>query len=269
MSQLPNVAASLNGTNPEQPFGTASSLNDLDLDDFLDLMIAELQNQDPLNPLENDELVAQISQIREVGATDRLTSTLEAVLLGQNIASATNLIGAEVDALSDDNHRVTGVVSSISIANGAPKLHLDLNPAATVSQEEGDIEAGTYQYRVVWRDQGRLFGIDPLDGDAIAVATGEAIQISNLPITGGPKQVYRTDGSGSGRFRLVGTITSGSDSSFLDDVSNQNLSETVLSGQPQLLRPEDSIRSFTVSLNNVATIRPPDRIVQGATDAAR
>ena len=69
------------------------------MDDFLDLMIAELQNQDPLNPLENDELIAQISQIREVGATEDLTNTLNAVLLGQNISSATSLIGADVVAL--------------------------------------------------------------------------------------------------------------------------------------------------------------------------
>ena len=97
MTQLPNV----NLANNNQAFGAANALNEVDLDDFLNLMIAELQNQDPLNPLENDELIAQISQIREVGATEQLTATLNAVLLGQNITSATNLIGADVVALND------------------------------------------------------------------------------------------------------------------------------------------------------------------------
>lgn len=256
MTQLPNIAASTSGATTDNPFGSASSLNDLDLDDFLDLMIAELQNQDPLNPLENDELVAQISQIREVGATDRLTNTLDAVLLGQNITSATNLIGAEIEAISDDNQRITGVVDSISIAGGQPKLHLDLNPTAKTSAEAGQIEDGNYQYRVVWQEAGQLLGVDPLAGGSINVAAGGAVQISNLPLSTGAKQVYRTDGTGSGRFRLVGTIPSGSDSSFFDRVSNGELSESVLPAEPQLVVPE---RSFSVSLQNVGSIRPPQR----------
>ena len=94
-------------------------------------MLAKLQNQDPLNPLENDELIAQISQIREVGATEQLTEILSAVLLGQNIASATNLIGADIDAISDDNQRASGIVSRVSVSGGSPKLHLDLGPQSS------------------------------------------------------------------------------------------------------------------------------------------
>lgn len=254
MSQLPNVSTSFNSASAEQPFGSTSSLNDLDLDDFLDLMIAELQNQDPLNPLENDELVAQISQIREVGATDRLTNTLDAVLLGQNIASATNLIGAEIDALSDDNQRVTGLVTSISIAGGEPKLNLDLNPAAAAADETGDIEAGEYEYRVVWQEDGQLFGVDPLAGGKVEVAANGAVTISNLPLTPGGKQVYRTDGSGGGEFHLVGAISEGSQSTYIDKVSNENFIGPILTGQPQLVEPE---RSYTVSLKNLGSIRPP------------
>ncbi|MGI9458132.1 MAG: flagellar hook assembly protein FlgD, partial [Aeoliella sp.] len=111
---MSQIASAANSPARDQPFGAASALNDLDLDAFLNLMIAELQNQDPLNPLENDELLAQISQIREVGATDRLTATLDSVLLGQNIASATSLIGAEVVALSEDGERVSGNVRRVT-----------------------------------------------------------------------------------------------------------------------------------------------------------
>ncbi len=88
MTQFPTVNSATSGAT------TPDRLNDVNIDDFLKLMIAELQNQDPLNPLDNDELVAQIGQIRSVGATEKLTDTLDSVLLGQNISSATNLIGA-------------------------------------------------------------------------------------------------------------------------------------------------------------------------------
>lgn len=254
MSQIPGV-----NNSTTQP-GSSNALNQVNVDDFLKLMIAELQNQDPLNPLENDELVAQISQIRSVGATDKLTSTLDAVLLGQNISSATNLIGAEIDAISDDQQRVTGIVERVSVSNGMPKLHLDLNPRTSATADEGSIEEGIYEYRVVWEENGTLFGVDPLGdvpGKKIAVGGREgfdqAILISNLPATEMTKQVYRRQ-AGSGDFRLVGSITDKKQSTFLDTKSTDELSDFVMPGVPQLV---NAVRQFEVSLKNVGEIRPP------------
>src|SRR5262245_18158883 len=123
MTQVPATNAAANAL--DQPFGEHNTLNNLNLDSFLKLMITELQNQDPLNPMDNAQMLEQINQMRQIGATDKLTSTLNSVLLGQNISSATNLIGADVDAVSDDNQKVTGTVSKVSIENGQPKLQLD------------------------------------------------------------------------------------------------------------------------------------------------
>jgi len=261
MSQLPSVNSASSG---EQAFGSNNSLNELGMDDFLNLMITELQNQDPLNPLENAELIAQISQIREVGATEQLTETLGAVLLGQNISSATNLIGTDIEAISDDNQRVAGIVDRVSISDGDPKLHLNLGPKARPAEEAGDIEAGTYKYRVVWSDdQGNRVAIDPVASDGVENGAiqitddGQSILISGLPVTTVGKQVYRTDASGTGNYRLVGTISSGDDSYFLDTTSDTDLSQTVLQGNPPLL--DNSERSFIVSLRNVGEIRPPRR----------
>lgn len=262
MSQLSNVNAGTNATDAgQQAFGSNNSINDLDLDDFLKLMITELQNQDPLNPLQNDQLISQIGEIRAVGATDKLTQTLDAVLLGQNLSSATNLIGTHVMGLADDHQQVEGLVDRISVADGQPKLHLELGSTARPSAAEGQIEAGRYQYRVVWQDsQGTLLGVDPLEsqGGSIAIrgvtGTDQAIQISNLPVTDVPKQIYRTDGSDSGKFHLVGTLADGANSTFLDTTANADLSQTVLTQTPQFIQ---SLRSVEMSLNNVGEIRPP------------
>jgi flagellar hook assembly protein FlgD len=258
MSQIPNV----NGSS-SPPFGKNNALNEMDIDAFLKLMIAELQNQDPLNPLENDELVAQIGQIRSVASTEKLTSTLDSVLLGQNVTSATNLIGAEIDAISDDNQKVSGVVERVSVANGQPKLHLDLDPNAKLSEEEGDVGPGEYEYRVVWQDKGKSFAVDPLakvDGKSLTVkGDDKSILLSNLPVTTGQKQVFRRV-KGTEDFKLVGAISDGKKSTFLDVTSTDDLSDYVLTGTPQLMTPS---RTFTVSLKNVGEIRPPERA--GAT----
>ena len=254
MGQIPNVTQS----NTQTP-GSDNAYNKLDIDNFLKLMIAELQNQDPLNPLDNDKLVAQIGQIRSISATEKMTSTLDSVLLGQNISSATNLIGAEVDAISDDGQRITGLVDRVSVDKGVPKLHMDLNPQADTSSEKGNIEAGEYEYRVVWQDAGKLVGVDPLaneDGKKIKL-TGDpqSVLISNLPKSTATKQVFRRE-AGEEDFHLVGALTDVNASTFLDTMATDDLSELVLSGTPELMKPE---RTFTVSLKNVGEIRPPKR----------
>ena len=107
----------ISGTVPIQTTGVAGSggLEDLDMGEFLDLMIAELQNQDPLNPTDNAELLRQIGQIREIGATDQLTSTLNAVLLGQNMTTASSLIGKQITALDSSGDNIEGVVDRVSV----------------------------------------------------------------------------------------------------------------------------------------------------------
>ncbi len=261
MSQVTNLN-NLNNATASQPFGDNNTLNNLDLTSFLDLMIAELQNQDPLNPLENDKLIAQIGQMRQIGATDKLSETLGAALLGQNIASATNLIGAEIKALSDDNQQVTGVVESVSIEDGSPKLHFDNQTKIRPSDEPGEITAGTYKYRVEWIDtNGNQFAIDPVATDGIEDGAlqlsgdDNAVLISGLPATAVAKRVYRTDGTGAGNFRLVATIPDGSASSYVDTTSDSDLSEAFLQGNPQLF--PNTTRSFTVSLKNVSEIKSP------------
>ena len=126
------------------------AINDIDMNMFLKLMITELQQQDPLNPLDNKDMLNQIAQIRAVGASDQLTKTLNSVLLGQNITSATNLLGADISALTDNGEAITGIVNRVAIDKGVPKLHVENAPGTAPSVAEGEIEAGTYSYRVVW-----------------------------------------------------------------------------------------------------------------------
>jgi flagellar basal-body rod modification protein FlgD len=247
------------GTPAAQQRSAADAVNDIDLGTFLQLMITELQNQDPLNPLENKDMLAQISQIREVGATDKLTATLNSVLLGQSIASATNLIGAEVDGLSDDNQKITGIVKQVSIENGAPKLVVDSSLGAEPSIESGNVGKGEYSYRVVWAgEDGRLKGIELSGDDAVSTQGGnnyKSINLRNLPETPGPKQIYRTDSSGEGDYRLIATLTDGKQASYLDKASDAELSQT------RQTSPFDKLsiigRRYRLDLGSVGEIRVP------------
>ncbi|HRX79961.1 MAG TPA: flagellar hook capping FlgD N-terminal domain-containing protein [Pirellulaceae bacterium] len=149
MSRIPSTTSIDQTTTTSNQKGPG--LNDLDVDQFLGLLIAEMQNQDPLNPMENSELVQQISQIREISATNQLTDTLTSVLLGQNTATASSLIGKHISALSDDAENVEGTVTRASVTgNGTDgtrtiRVHIGDKSISLENVREiiGEAEVGT------------------------------------------------------------------------------------------------------------------------------
>jgi len=123
MSSLSNVVTSSSLTSNSSSSASSSSsssgsqtnsLENLNLDQFLKLMVTELMNQDPLNPMDNTQLVQQMGELRSIAASDQLSKTLQAVQTQQSLTTASGLIGKTVKALSD-NGDITGTVQSVSV----------------------------------------------------------------------------------------------------------------------------------------------------------
>ncbi len=120
------MTAAKAGTSGTSSTGNKSqTMRQIGMDVFLKLLLAELKNQDPLKPLDNHELLQQISQIREVESNMQLTETLEAVFLGQMLNTATGLLGQNVEGLSDSGQKVRGKVEEVSMVDGRAKLRID------------------------------------------------------------------------------------------------------------------------------------------------
>ncbi len=90
-------------------------LNDIDLTDFLKLMLTELQNQDPLNPTDNAALLQQVGELRGISSNDQLVSTLKGFSNTQELTTASSLIGKTVKGLDNAAKEVTGAVTSVSV----------------------------------------------------------------------------------------------------------------------------------------------------------
>lgn len=116
--------------------GTGAGLNSLTPDQFLKMMIAELKNQDPLNPMDNSQLLQEISQMRTIGVTQQLSDTLNSVLLGQNVATGSSLINKQVKALGNDGQEVTGKVDSVSVVSGQVTLNIGESTATLANVKE-------------------------------------------------------------------------------------------------------------------------------------
>ena len=95
---------------------------ELDTQAFLKMMIAELQNQDPLNPMDNSKMLEQISQIRAITSNDALTSSVNSLRMGQSMATAAGLLGKTVIGLDVIGQEVVGVVDKVAFEDGKPYL---------------------------------------------------------------------------------------------------------------------------------------------------
>lgn len=98
--------------------------NALDAEAFMKLLVAQLQNQDPTNPTSNEDMLAQISQMRSLQSNVELTDTLKNMGTGQQLSSAAGMIGKLIAATNDDGEAVTGLVESVIVSDGTAYLQV-------------------------------------------------------------------------------------------------------------------------------------------------
>ncbi len=112
-------------SQPDRAAG-ANTFSDLGSDDFLRLLIAQLRNQDPLEPMGNDELLNQIASIRDIELSTTLTDSLRSLSGQQRFASASSLIGQFVSGKPDESGLSReGVVVGVRFTEqGDPVLQL-------------------------------------------------------------------------------------------------------------------------------------------------
>jgi len=99
-------------------------------EDFFKLLIAQLSNQDPLEPTSNQELLQQISSIRDIELSTTLTESLKSLTDQQRYSSAAGLIGNYVTGRADTDDptslRPEGVVVGVRfLPDGRALLQLD------------------------------------------------------------------------------------------------------------------------------------------------
>src|SRR5436190_19728575 len=98
---------------------------ELKTEDFIKMMITQLQNQDPMEPAKNQELLAQMSQIGQLQSATTLQQSLQSMVVQNQIGSAASLIGKNVEGLDANDDPVNGVVSSVHVEKDGVSLQLD------------------------------------------------------------------------------------------------------------------------------------------------
>ena len=89
-------------------------------DQFLKLLVTQLKNQDPLNPIENNQFVSELAQLQALDQSVKLASTNQSLLLQSSLATGSSMIGKNVSGLVTTNgvsSEVSGLLSSIKVEN--------------------------------------------------------------------------------------------------------------------------------------------------------
>ncbi len=93
----------------------------LDESDFLMLLITELSNQDPLDPLDDRDFIQQMATLNTLSETIDMNENIQT----QNMIQAASLVGHEVEAVGPSGEHVEGTVTEVWFIDNEPWLTID------------------------------------------------------------------------------------------------------------------------------------------------
>lgn len=181
------LLSSIAATQQQREVEAEGSGQELGQDAFLRLMIAQLNNQDPLSPQDNGEFISQIAQFSSVegitNVNNSINALLEEVRSGRTVEAA-SLIGQTVEINSNVGRLVEGEGLSGSYVLGASSPTVTLNITDSVgslvySENLGTRPAG--EHRFTWDgigDDGSVLPSGDYNISVTALENGESVQLS-------------------------------------------------------------------------------------------
>jgi flagellar basal-body rod modification protein FlgD len=134
MSTTPIGSATTPTTGSTTGSTGASPNLSLTSSDFVNMMIKQLQSQDPLNPTSSDQLMSQMSQIGQMQTSTQLQTTLSGLATQTQIGAASSLMGKQVAGIDANNNNVSGVVQSLQVSSSGVTLQLDNGNALSLDK---------------------------------------------------------------------------------------------------------------------------------------
>jgi flagellar basal-body rod modification protein FlgD len=106
-----NVATQMN-VAPSTTHPTHTSAANIDYQTFLKLLVAEMKNQDPTNPMDSTEYVAQLASFSQVEQSVQINAKLDQLLQSSVLTQAGAIIGRTV---TSQNGSISGTVAEVRL----------------------------------------------------------------------------------------------------------------------------------------------------------
>jgi flagellar basal-body rod modification protein FlgD len=159
-------------TPPQQQAQQNQGPNDrLDKQDFLELLTIQLSQQDPLNPMDNQAFIAQLSQLATVERLENMSASMESMAMAQAANTSAQIVGFIGQEVVVDG-------ADIAVADGKPSHEFGFNLTedaaeieVIVRNEDGEI---VRTMKLEGRDAGEhAVDWDGKDDDGSPVADGK------------------------------------------------------------------------------------------------
>jgi flagellar basal-body rod modification protein FlgD len=107
---------------PDEMVPKGTDNGTLGKDDFLKLFVAQLQHQDPMNPMNDSEFMSQMASFSTLEQVSNLALANERIANNLTSTSAIGLIGRTVTYVDGNDEIHTGTVEKVSTVDGKPSL---------------------------------------------------------------------------------------------------------------------------------------------------
>ncbi len=168
---------------------TAAEAGTLNQNDFLKLMTAQMQNQDPFNPVDNTQMVAQMAQFSSLAGITEMSTTMKSIADKLNTTSASDAlsyVGKTVltEGTTAYGRSSGGLAGSVELAGAASDVNVtisDANGVALRTMQLGAQPKGTVGYDWDGKDStGADAGTGPFKVSIAAQNAGAAVAATSL-----------------------------------------------------------------------------------------
>jgi len=174
------------GRSGLENYGSASApKNDPSAQDrFLTMLVAQMQNQDPLNPMDNAQVTSQMAQINTVTGIEKLNTTITSMMsqlvMAQTMQGA-SLVGRDVLVPGNSMYTIEGQGrAGFELAGKADKVTvevLDGNGTVLDTVELGAMDAGRHHF--YWKPDAEAEDVPAVVNYRVTASAGR----SSIPVT--------------------------------------------------------------------------------------
>lgn len=119
MSTQPITDATSPQSTPTTPTNPNGTLGD---DEFLQLMVTQLQDQNPLSPTDPSSYLSELAQFTSLEQETNTATSTSALETSSQTTEALSLLGKNVTYIATDGSTETGSVSSVDLSGSSPTL---------------------------------------------------------------------------------------------------------------------------------------------------
>jgi flagellar basal-body rod modification protein FlgD len=178
-----------------------------DTDKFMTLLVTQLKNQDPLNPLDNAQITSQLAQLSTVTGVNKLNTTLESLKASYQSSeslAATNMIGHGVLVAGSDIALQGGKsIFGVELASAADKVQVIIMDPRS-GKDVASMDLGARQPGIVPLAWDGAADKAPLDASGKPVALRDGKYLFRIVASRGGEELKD---AAALRFDSVGSVT--------------------------------------------------------------